>query len=531
MKSKTIKKTSSKKTVEQKILLNNYNTFVFDRTKKNFLYVIMMGVLFYSLFTFTDLPEYRSLFFKIRICSAAFLLFSFLFVLLSKHTKSFTTLFAVIIVFGITILINAIVVMAFMSKLMITYVVGYYLAILGSYYVVLTTRRLLNITAILQILIISTVLYSYKHIIDKSNLRIAIHFYSMLLIAYLFARNFNVSRMKEYKNFLLADADMKKILELKEKEQISRKRAEAKSKMLKKKEKMMKQMLNDLNIKKDELKQAYERLKTTQAQLIQSEKMAGIGQLAAGVAHEINNPTGFIINNLEVLKIYLDKLSSACLKFESLIKTNYAVNDKTAKMNTIELKNIKNELDMNYIQNDLFDLVEETLEGAIRIKNIVLNLKEFAHPLQKIKRRVSLNKEIEKSLSLVWNELKYVCKVKKEFSNLPQITADPGELDQVFVNLLMNALQAFNDRKGEINIKTYLKKKKIYIEFADNGKGISNRYLTKIFDPFFTTKEVGKGTGLGLSIVYNIIKNHRGRIDVKSKVNKGTTFIIQLPVQ
>lgn len=279
------------------------------------------------------------------------------------------------------------------------------------------------------------------------------------------------------------------------------------------------------------LKQAYHELKQTQVQLIHSEKMAGIGQLAAGVAHEINNPTGFIINNLEVLGDYLKKIFSYITTLEKQLNKAPIKTEKEKNSFIQKIKKAKDELDLNYIKNDLADLTKESLDGADRIRRIVANLKGFAHPDLDKQQLSDINNEIEKALMLTWNELKYKCMVVKQYTKIPKICCNPSQLNQVFINFLINAAQAIEHKNGKIIIRTYYKNNKIHIEFIDNGKGIPKKNINKIFDPFFTTKEIGIGTGLGLSIAYGIIKNHKGVIETHSAVRQGTTFRIILPVK
>jgi two-component system NtrC family sensor kinase len=175
-------------------------------------------------------------------------------------------------------------------------------------------------------------------------------------------------------------------------------------------------------------------------------------------------------------------------------------------------------------------LIQECQEGTDRIKNIVLDLKSFAHPGNDNRQMTDINKCIESTLNIVWNELKYNSNVVKEFGELPPLGCYPQQLNQVFMNLLVNASQAIGDQ-GEIKIKTRAKNGYIEITFNDTGCGIPQENLTKIFDPFFTTKAVGKGTGLGLHVSYNIIKKHMGSMEVSSRIGKGTTFTIRLPLK
>jgi two-component system, NtrC family, sensor kinase len=274
-------------------------------------------------------------------------------------------------------------------------------------------------------------------------------------------------------------------------------------------------------------------LENMQAQLIQSEKMASLGQLAAGVAHEINNPTGFISSNLKTLGDYqkdLNKLLVQYQKFMDEVKSaSDAVPEQAWMSMASEIEAIEEDIDIDFLQDDIADLIGECREGTDRIKKIVDDLKHFAHPGQDKVQDTDLNRELESTLNVVNNELKYKAKVIKELNPLPIIKANPQQLNQVFVNILVNAAQAI-EKCGEIRIKTRHIRNNVQVDISDTGCGIAEENLTKIFDLFYTTKAVGKGTGLGMHIAYNIVKKHQGDIRVQSCVGEGTTFTICLPV-
>jgi signal transduction histidine kinase len=194
-----------------------------------------------------------------------------------------------------------------------------------------------------------------------------------------------------------------------------------------------------------------------------------------------------------------------------------------------EIEAFEEDVDIDYIRNDIMALIDESEEGTERIKRIVEDLKHFAHPGQDKIQDTDINRELESTLNVVHNELKYKAEVITEFTELPIIQANPQQLNQVFINILVNAAQAIKEM-GEIRIRTRQVDEAVEIRISDTGCGISKDNLSKIFDPFFTTKEVGKGTGLGMNIAYNIIKKHGGHILVESQVGKGTAFIIRLPV-
>jgi signal transduction histidine kinase len=184
---------------------------------------------------------------------------------------------------------------------------------------------------------------------------------------------------------------------------------------------------------------------------------------------------------------------------------------------------------LDFLKSDIRALIEESREGTERIKKIVLDLKEFAHPGQKQKKPANLNKGLESTLNVVWNEFKHKARVLKDFGELPEVSCFPQQLNQVFMNVLMNAAQAVSEN-GEIRIQTRHEDRCIKVVIQDNGTGIEEKNLLRIFDPFFTTKDVGEGTGLGLNIAYNIVKKHNGSISVESTVGEGTTFTVKIPV-
>ncbi len=282
-------------------------------------------------------------------------------------------------------------------------------------------------------------------------------------------------------------------------------------------------MMHVIEIKNRELENAYAELKNTQAQILQREKMASIGQLAAGVAHEINNPTGFILSNLGSLGKYVNRL----IEF---INTQAGALEllKEAEVSE-EVAELRKKLKLDYILEDIDGLINESIDGAERIKKIVQNLKSFSRLDEAEYKPADINECIESTLNIVWNELKYNSTVIKDYGKLPLTRCYPQQLNQVFMNLLINAAHAI-EKQGEIKIKTWNGDGTVNISISDTGSGIAEDRLNKIFEPFFTTKPAGKGTGLGLSITYDIVKKHNGDIKVESEVNKGTTFTVKIPV-
>lgn len=266
-------------------------------------------------------------------------------------------------------------------------------------------------------------------------------------------------------------------------------------------------------------------LEQSELALLQSEKMAGMGQLAAGVAHEINNPVGFVSSNLQTLETYLQDL------FE-LIGSYEQVRAQTGNESSyIDVTRLREKMDFEFLRTDIFDLLRESRDGIARVRKIIQDLKDFSHAGDSEWLWVDIHRGLDSTLNIVWNELKYKCTVTKHYGDLPQIKCLPSQLNQVFMNLLVNAAQAI-ETKGDIDITTERAgDDAVKIRFHDTGKGIPPGIIDKIFAPFFTTKPVGKGTGLGLSVSSGIIKRHQGKLEVTSEVGKGTTFVITLPIE
>jgi PAS domain S-box-containing protein len=269
--------------------------------------------------------------------------------------------------------------------------------------------------------------------------------------------------------------------------------------------------------------------KMLESQLLQSEKMASIGQLAAGVAHEINNPMGFIYSNLGTLSGYIEDLSQLLKKYETLEQSVQEGKLDIASSNLSALSAEKERIDLAYLMDDIGDLITESLDGADRVRKIVLNLKEFSHVGRAEKMPSDLNAGLESTLNIVRNELKYKTTIEKELGDIPLVPCFMQEINQVFMNLLVNAGQAIADQ-GTIHIRTYREDDWICAQVIDSGKGMSTEVQKRIFEPFFTTKRVGEGTGLGLSMAYQIIvEKHGGQLLVESTEGQGTTFTVMLP--
>ncbi|MBI4620667.1 MAG: PAS domain S-box protein [Desulfobacterales bacterium] len=285
---------------------------------------------------------------------------------------------------------------------------------------------------------------------------------------------------------------------------------------------------HNLEIALTEVGEKNRELKETHSQLLQQEKMASIGQLAAGLAHEINNPIGFVNSNLGTMREYIEDVVSLIRKYEESRDLFEGSKDQKISSFYNEVEDLRKKIGIDFILADFEKVIWESLDGTDRVAKIVKNLKDFSHVDEAELKYANINKGLESTLNIVWNELKYKATVTKDYGDIPELNCYPQQLNQVFMNILVNAAQAIEE-KGEINIKTYESNGNICVQISDTGQGISEENIPKLFDPFFTTKEVGKGTGLGLSIAYGIIKKHSGRIYVKSKVEEGSTFSIELP--
>ena len=265
-------------------------------------------------------------------------------------------------------------------------------------------------------------------------------------------------------------------------------------------------------------------LQQAQAQAFQQEKLASIGQLAAGVAHEINNPMGFISSNLTTMDKYMQKLRA----FETAVIETV---QNRGDLETVALLNdVRAKMKIDFILNDLHTLLEESQDGAQRVRCIVRDLKSFSHEDEALCKPFCINECLDSTLNMARNEIKYIADVELDYDPaLPLLNCYPQKLNQVFMNLLVNAAHAIEGH-GTIRVKTFSEGGDIVVCISDTGRGIAPENLTRIFEPFFTTKEVGKGTGLGLSISYDIIKKHGGKLTVESEVGTGTTFTVRLPL-
>ena len=259
-------------------------------------------------------------------------------------------------------------------------------------------------------------------------------------------------------------------------------------------------------------------------QLLHAEKLSAIGQLAGGVAHEINNPLGFVSSNLNTLRKYFDSLAEALELCRTFIHSQ--ANDHRDLLQRLQ------DLDIDFLRQDGKELLEESGEGITRIRRIVQDLKDFSHQEQTPNfALVDLHACLESSLNMARNEIKYKAEVIREYGPIPAVECVASQIGQVFLNLLVNAAQAIESEPGQIMVRTGTEHDQVWVEISDNGSGIAEAVKGRLFEPFFTTKPVGKGTGLGLSVSFGIINQHGGQITVDSQPGQGTRFTVWLPVR
>lgn len=276
-------------------------------------------------------------------------------------------------------------------------------------------------------------------------------------------------------------------------------------------------------------------IQALQITLVSSEKMAGIGQLSAGIAHEINNPLGFIKSNVDMLIKYIEKIEAFHHRNMEVIGEAPSRTHEALLGDLESLRQEYKKAKLQTIYDDLPVILEETTDGVQRISKIVRSLLNFSRKGSGIQSPgFDLNKGLHDTLTITHNEIKYDATIEESFQDLPLITANTDEINQVLLNILMNAIAAIRSRNipGMIRLATYRDGNSVYCTISDNGGGIPKEVVPRIFEPFFTTKPVGSGTGLGLSISYDIIVNkHKGTITVETQEGEGTTFIISLPIE
>ncbi|MGR3319848.1 MAG: sensor histidine kinase [Candidatus Anammoxibacter sp.] len=279
------------------------------------------------------------------------------------------------------------------------------------------------------------------------------------------------------------------------------------------------------------------KLKKATTRLITQEKMAAIGQLAAGIAHEINNPIGFIYSNLNTLLKYVNSLNEMLQFYRKAFKDNtveasqpsspqLVINETYSKSEELYKK-----LKIDYIKKDISDLIRENINGSERIKQIVANMKDFSHIDETANIEMDINAEIDKTINVLSNDIKgRSAKIIKNYGNIPRFPGNPALICHIFLNILLNAVQS-QDNDLVITINTEQKNGNIIISIADNGEGIDPEIQKRVFEPFFTTKDVGQGTGMGLAVAYDIVSAHNGTIKVASKAGEGANIIISLPIK
>ncbi len=266
-------------------------------------------------------------------------------------------------------------------------------------------------------------------------------------------------------------------------------------------------------------------LRQTQDQLMQSERLASIGHLAAGVAHEINNPVGYVFSNFGTLERYLGDL------FRMLNAYEQAEPLLAATPAAAALAALRSEVELDYLKEDVPALMAESREGISRVRKIVQDLKDFSHvDARREWAWADLHRGLDSTLNIVANEIKYKADIVRQYGALPEVQCLASELNQVFMNLLVNAAQAMDKQRGTITVRTGTQDAQVWVEVEDDGCGIPEELQCRVFDPFFTTKPVGKGTGLGLSLSYGIVQKHRGRLSLRSQPGQGSCFRMTIPI-
>jgi len=278
---------------------------------------------------------------------------------------------------------------------------------------------------------------------------------------------------------------------------------------------------DDLERRNAELAARKRELERLQAQIVHSEKMASLGQLAAGIAHELNNPAGFVFGNMDLVREYIHKLQRVLSRYDVAV---------LSAADAEGLEQIKKEVKYDSLLEDVHAMLDDCVEGTMRIRDVVQNLRLFSRLDDSEFTKVDLHESIDSTIRLLsrYYGAGGIC-LLKDYGQLPLVDCYAGQLNQVWTNLLVNAAQSI-EGEGEVRIKTRVRDNSVVISIADTGCGIAPEELKKIFDPFFTTKSVGEGTGLGLSITYGIIEKHKGTIAAESALGKGSKFTVSIPV-
>ena len=286
------------------------------------------------------------------------------------------------------------------------------------------------------------------------------------------------------------------------------------------------QMTRDLQREKEAQQKLFRKLEDAQAQLLQSEKLASIGQLAAGVAHEINNPIAFVNSNLWTLRKYCQYLLRLVDEYDEATRAPLAAAPDKREL----IDALKREIDFDFMRGDLLELIEQAIDGTARVRKIVLDLRDFSRAGEAEWQSFDLCAGLDGTLDMIRHEIERKADVVKDYSARPTAECIPSQINQVFMNVLVNAAQAIEGR-GTITLRSGYADDTAWVSVSDTGIGIPAENMGRIFDPFFTTKPVGQGTGLGLAGSYGIVKAHGGRIEVASEAGKGTTFTIRLPIR
>jgi signal transduction histidine kinase len=256
-------------------------------------------------------------------------------------------------------------------------------------------------------------------------------------------------------------------------------------------------------------------------------KLSTVGELAVGIIHEVNSPVAFVMGNINAMKNYLAQFAQLLSAYDKVVVAEAVEDVNSAKESLIE---VKKKLKVDFMMEDMNDIVVESIDGLERIRDIVASLKSYAHSDNEKIAPIDINKTIEQSIKIIWNELKYKCTLNKELTDIPLVNCNAGQLSQVFMNLMVNASHAI-DEQGILTVGTKHVDDTVVISIQDNGSGIPQELIDKLFEPFFTTKPEGVGTGLGLSISKEIVEKYGGTIRIESEVDVGTTFIVTMPAE
>lgn len=410
--------------------------------------------------------------------------------------------------------------LGFLLMQLITSVAIFYILIMAYYLLIKKHREAYYFTAGWTVLLVGSIVFLLKdsgilpyNMFTSYAMQIASGFEMAILSLALAARINTYRKEKE-------EARKKEIDALKRNEELILKQRETL-------EQKVQERTNALRTSNDELKEALISIKKAQQKLIESEKMASLGQLTAGVAHEINNPINFVSANITPLKRGLDEVKELIKSYQLLNKENYDTQIEA-------IKALEDEIDYSYLENELTEIIEGIQVGAKRTSDIVKSLKHFARADQDQKTMANVNECITSTLKIVTNKLGEI-QLRKNLDQLPEINCYPGKLNQILLNLFVNAIdaidaQSFTESEGILEISSKRIEKEIIITVKDNGVGIPEEAQQKLFDPFYTTKDVGKGTGLGLSLVYSFVELHNGSISFDTVEGKGTTFTVKLPI-